>query len=134
MWRQFLRFANSGAVGTSVHYLLLWALVSQWRMQPAWASTCGAIAGAATIYGLNYAWTFASKLPHRHTLPRFLTVAGISMLLNLGIMHGLTRKLGLHYLVAQVLATGLCLCFNYAASRYWAFKHPTVELPEIRPS
>nr|WP_116603984.1 GtrA family protein [uncultured Albidiferax sp.] len=125
MWRQFLRFVNSGAIGTAVHYTLLWLLVNQWAVQPVWASTAGAVAGAATIYGLNYVWTFASDLPHRRTLPRFIAIALTSMLLNLAIMYALTKGLQLHYLLAQVVATGVCLGLNYLASRYWAFKPTT---------
>lgn len=122
MWRQFIKFANSGAIGTAVHYAVLWLLVNRLSMQPVWASTCGAVAGAATIYGLNYVWTFASNLPHRRTLPRFIAIAATSTLLNLAIMYVLTRGLQLHYLLAQVIATGICLGLNYVASRYWTFK------------
>jgi glycosyltransferase involved in cell wall biosynthesis len=45
-------------------------------------------------------------LPHRKTLPRFLTIAVFSLALNTLLMALLTSGTKLHYLAAQVFATG----------------------------
>lgn len=121
MWREFLKFANSGAVGTVAHYAVLWVLVNS-GLDPVPASALGAVVGAGTNYWLNYHWTFGSQLPHAKTLPRFLTIALLSLALNTWLMALLTTRAAVHYLAAQVIATAACLVLNYLASRFWAFQ------------
>lgn len=121
MWREFLKFANSGAVGTAAHYAVLWTLVSAFGVNPVIGSATGAICGAGINYVLNYHWTFNSKLPHSRTLPRFLAIAAASLLLNTWLMALLISKSSLHYLIDQLITTGVCLALNYIASRFWAF-------------
>ena len=72
---QFVRYAGAGAVGTLCHYLVLVLLAEVFRVTPPAASVAGALMGAGVNYLLNYHFTFASKLVHRITLPRFLAVA-----------------------------------------------------------
>ncbi len=121
MWREFLKFANSGAVGTAAHYAVLWSLVNILDTDPVVGSAVGAMTGAGVNYVLNYHWTFKSELPHSRTLPRFLTIAVFSLALNTWIMAMLISKTTLHYLIDQLIATGICLAANYVASRFWAF-------------
>lgn len=122
MWRELLKFANSGAVGTAAHYTVLWSLVSLFGINPVLGSAAGAITGAGINYVLNYHWTFNSKLPHSRTLPRFLVIAVISLVLNTWLMALLVSKTTLYYLIDQLIATGICLAANYVASRFWAFR------------
>jgi putative flippase GtrA len=121
MWREFLKFANSGAVGTIVHYCLLWGLVDLLNVNPVAGSAVGALAGSLVNYLLNYHWTFNSQLPHSHTLPRFMAIALFSLILNTLLMVILMSLSKLHYLVAQLFVTAICLMVNYFASRFWAF-------------
>ena len=125
MWREFLKFANSGAIGTGAHYLVLWLLVDGAVLDPVVGSACGALVGAGVNYVLNYHWTFNSQLPHSRTLPRFFAIAMFSLVLNTLLMAMLMASGILHYLVAQIIATGICLTVNYLASRFWAFGNNT---------
>lgn len=122
MLGEFVRFANSGAIGTVIHYMVLWSLVNALGASAVWASTAGALAGALTNYVLNYWWTFSSVLPHHHSLPRFLIMAAASLGLNFILMQFMVNQLAMYYLVAQVLATLACLGLNYLVSRYWVFR------------
>jgi putative flippase GtrA len=118
--RQFLVFAAVGAVGTAAHYATLIALVQIWRVSPPVATTAGFAVGALVNYVLNYRITFASNARHAHALPKFLTIAAIGAALNYGIVWWLTGR-GVHYLLAQVVSTGVVLVLNYAANRAWTF-------------
>lgn len=122
MWREFIKFANSGAIGTMAHYTVLWALVNAFGIGPVASSASGALVGAGINYVLNYHWTFGSQLPHSHTLPRFISIAALSLILNTWLMALLTSNTTLHYLVSQLVATMICLAINYLASRFWAFE------------
>lgn len=118
--RQFLSFATVGAIGTAAHYATLIAAVSL-GLGPVSASAIGCTVGAAVNYVLNYHVTFRSRLAHRQSVPRFALIAAASLLLNTLLMAVGVDRLGLHYLVAQIFATGVVLCCNFALSRIWAF-------------
>jgi len=117
---QFLSFATVGALGTAAHYATLIVGVSL-GLGAVIASAVGAAVGATVNYVLNYHVTFRSSLAHRQSGPRFALIAVVSLLLNTLLMAVGVNRLGLHYLVAQVLATGIVLCCNFVLSRAWAF-------------
>lgn len=121
MSRQFLSFAGVGAVATAAHYLTLLALVEGGLAHPAPASAAGAAVGALVSYGLNYRLTFAARIPHRKTMPKFLAIAVVAMILNFVLMHGLVTLLALPYIAAQVAVTGLMLLLTFSANRNWTF-------------
>jgi len=120
--RQFGYFTTMGSVGTAAHYALLTALVYLLLVHPVVASCFGFVVGGMINYLLNHRFTFSSHEPHGSALPKFFTVAGIGLCLNGVIMAVGTGLLMLHYLVAQVLATGLVLMWNFGVNRSWTFR------------
>lgn len=118
--QQVLRFASVGAAGTALHYLVLVASVALLHASPALGAMLGAGVGALSNYCLNRRFSFASGRRHREAFPRFVVMVILGILLNGGLMQGLTR-LGLHYLAAQVVATVLLLGVNFFLSRQWIF-------------
>lgn len=119
--RQFVSFALIGAIGTSGHYMTLISLVELAHISPVIATTCGFVVGALINYILNYRFTFRSNKPHHEALSKFLTVALLGAAVNTGLMYLLNQQLGLHYFLAQLLATGLVLVFNFLLNRIWTF-------------
>jgi len=121
MATQFLRYAGAGAVGTTVHYAILIALVQLARFDAVLASTAGALAGALVNYVLNHRYTFASDRAHRQALPRFALVAVAGIAVNAVVMAAVLAFAGPHYLVAQIIATATALATGYLANRAWTF-------------
>lgn len=121
MTPQFMRYALAGAVGTAFHYATLVGLVQFAKASAVLASTLGALVGALVNYVLNYRWTFASKRSHDKALPRFALVALAGIAINAVVMFALLQYVGVHYLVAQVIATAVVLFTNYHANRAWTF-------------
>jgi putative flippase GtrA len=119
--QQFLTFALIGAVGTAVHYAMLVALIEAWGVNATLATTVGFACGAAVNYTLNRRFTFASERSHQAALPQFLAVAALGAALNYAVFEALTDWPSVHYLVAQAIATGLVLVWNFVANRYWTF-------------
>ena len=115
-------FASVGAAWTAAHYVLLIVLVEQVGIDAVWASTGSFIVGAAVNYVLNYRFTFRSKQPHRETAYKFFVIAMIGMLLNGAIMHVAINYLNWHYLLSQIVATGLVFIWNFFANRHWTFR------------
>lgn len=119
---QFLRFAAVGGIATAIHYLILVVLVHAGNMNAVWASSIGFMVSAVCNYLLNYRYTFQSDVEHRRAIIRFFVVAGVGLVLNSITMQIAIEYIHVHYLLAQVLATGLVLLWNFTGNRLWTFK------------
>lgn len=118
---QFLRFALVGAAGTLLHYLVLTMLVWSGSMAPGPAAAAGAGAGGCVNYWLNYHYTFGAAGKHRATMPRFFAMAALGVVLN-GLIVSTLAAAGLHFLLAQAIATCLILILNFLISKKWIFQ------------
>jgi len=119
---RFIRFAGVGAVGTLAQYLTLTALVEFLAIDVVHASAVGFTLGAFVNYFLNYHYTFRSKKRHSEAIFKFFSMALIGRILNTVIMSVMTNYLGFHYLLAQIISTGLVLLWNFSGNRLWTFR------------
>ncbi|MFA5940893.1 MAG: GtrA family protein [Sinimarinibacterium sp.] len=122
---RFRAYAGAGAVGTAVHYavLLLLSEMASGTQSPTWAvyaSSVGAVLGAATNYFLNHRFVFASAHRHRRTAPRFVAVAMLGVLIN-GAVVGVLTSVRVPILPAQLVATATVLAGGYLFNRHWTF-------------
>jgi len=117
----FVRYALTGGLATALHYGLLLLLVERLHWAPGPAAALGAGAGALLAYAGNRRYTFAaSRAGHGRALPRFALVALGGALLNGALVGGLSAA-GLHYLLAQLLATLAVLLLGYHLNKRWTF-------------
>jgi len=119
---QFLYFAGAGAVGTLVQYVVLIGLAQITDISPVLTSAAGFVLGTFVNYILNYRYTFRSTKNHREAMTKFMAVALVGLILNTFIMAVATEYFTLHYLLAQILATGLVLIWNFPANLLWTFR------------
>ena len=118
---QFVAFVCVGAVATGAQYIVLIMLVQAFNVWPIVASDIGLVLGAVINYALNRRFTFASCEPHLKAIPRFAAVAGAGLLLNSLVVVVLMAARA-HYLIAQVVATGAVLIWNFVLNRTWTFR------------
>jgi putative flippase GtrA len=119
--RRFLLYAVAGVAATATHYAVMIAMV-QWASWPEVLATCvGFLAGACVKYPLNYWGVFASRQRHRVAMTRFAIALAVSFALNAALFAILLRALDVHYMVSQVITTGVVLFVNYLLARYWIF-------------
>jgi len=118
---QFLKFAGVGAIGTSGHYLTLIILVQAVGISPVIASTGGFVVGALINYVLNYVYTFASDKGHAEAIVKFFAVAALGAGLNATIMYIGANIVHIHYLLAQIAATGIVVFITFLLNRLWTF-------------
>tara|TARA_R110001583_G_scaffold195094_1_gene369054 strand:- start:31176 stop:31580 length:405 start_codon:yes stop_codon:yes gene_type:complete len=119
---RFARFAAVGLVGTIAHYALLLVLVETGGAPPLAGSVAGFLLGAVVNYAINHRFVFRSGRAHAEALPRFMTVAGVGLCWNALLMYLLAELMGLHYLLAQILTTGLLLVWHYVGNAVWTFR------------
>lgn len=119
--RQFLSFCALGTVGTFAHYLVLVSGV-ELGGDPVVSSTLGVIVGALVNYVLSYYYVFRSNNSHPRTITKFFTVAVFGLGLNALVLSSAIYGLRLHYLVGQVLATGIIVIWNFVGNRWWTFR------------
>jgi putative flippase GtrA len=122
--RRFVLYAAAGAAATATHYAVMIAMVS-WAKWPEVLATCvGFLAGACVKYPLNYWGVFASRQRHSVAVTRFAIALAVSFVLNAALFAILLQVLDVHYMVSQVLTTGVVLFANYLLARYWIFSGP----------
>lgn len=120
-----LRYALVGALATAAHWLTLAALVeaAAWA---AWAASgAGAVVGAQVAFAGNRVFTFAGarKRPLLGSWWRFQLTAAAGGVLGMAIVAAGVAA-GLHYLLAQALATGVVFVCGYLVNRHWSFRAP----------
>jgi hypothetical protein len=85
-----------------------------------------AASSAAPVNCAQLLFTFKSDKGHGEAASKYFTLLGIGWCINTGLMWLLVHQLGWYYWLAQVLATGIGLMWNFAGSRWWAFKPASV--------
>ena len=119
--QRLARYTAVGLVATAAHYAVLFACV-QWLQRPAYVgSGVGALVGAQVAFFGNRGFTFAHRGSILAAWPRFQATALLGALLGMAIVAA-GVALGVHYLLAQVAATGLGLLLTYAVNRAWTFR------------
>ena len=119
--QQFLRFAMVGAVATAVHYAILIALHEFAHVDLLPATSIGFVVGAVVSYTLNRRYTFESQQHFGRGLAMFIAVGCVGLFLN-GLIVSLLTQAGLIYILAQMIATGLVLIWNFGAARLVVFR------------
>jgi putative flippase GtrA len=119
--RQFSAFFGVGLVSAVVHYGTLVGLVEGGGFAPVPATLAGYVAGGVVSYLLNRRFAFRSDRPHREATWRFALVAFVGFLLTGLFMALFNGRLGIPYLAAQVMTTGVVLVWSFLANRFWTF-------------
>ena len=118
--KRFLRYVGVGAVATAVHYAVLAVCVETSLLAPWWAAALGAWVGAQVAFAGNAIFTFAGAPVTVEAWLRFQLVALLGALISFSIV-GVGVGAGLHYLVAQAIATLVSLFVTYEVNRRWSF-------------
>lgn len=119
---RFTKFAGVGVVGTLAHYITLIIAVQVLQLSAVVGSSFGAVIGALVNYFLNYRYTFNSSKKHHVAMSQFFMIAGIGFIINGLLIALLTEKYSIHYLMAQIITTGILLIWNFLGNQFWTFR------------
>jgi putative flippase GtrA len=117
----FIRFLAVGAAATALQYVILFAGVEFGAMSATVASSIGFAISAVFNYLANKHVTFGANTPDALAAPRFVAMVVLGLSVTWLCMHMLTT-LGLHYLLSQVLTTGIVLMLNFQLASRWVFR------------
>jgi putative flippase GtrA len=120
--KQFVFYTAVGSIGTCGHYLTLVALVESGLLTAVLASVAGFTVGALINYVLNYWFTFNSNKFHGEAMSKFFTVAILGAIINTTLMHIGVNIIQMYYLVAQIIASGIVLVWNFTINKVWTFQ------------
>jgi len=115
--KRLLTYSAAGAIGTVVHFAVLFATIR--FAEPILASTLGAIAGCLVNYFLARHYVFSSSAPCSHSLPRFVAVATFGIALNAVVIMTFVEVLPIA--INQAVASGTVLLMGYTLNKAWTF-------------
>lgn len=118
-----IRYMIGGGLGAVTQFTVLYLLHEQLNTNATLASAIGFTLAVVVNYSFQYHLTFKSEGAHRIQFSRFTLVAMAGLAINTSIFWVLNEVLGLHYLLAQVGATGIVFGFNYLMNFYYTFQH-----------
>jgi putative flippase GtrA len=119
--RQFSSFLAVGIATTAVHYGVLITLVEVWAVNPVLATTAGFLMAVILSYLLNRHYTFEERPAFHSGLFKYCAALSVGLVLNTGTVALLTSW-GFYYVLAQAIASGLALIWNFFAARFIVFK------------
>jgi putative flippase GtrA len=125
---RFLQYAAVGAVATAAHYAILVGLVEAGLLAPQRAAALGAWVGAQVAFTGNAAFTFRGSGARLGGWLRFQITAVIGAALSFALV-AVGVRIGLHYLLAQIVATLINLVVTFEINRRWSFASPTPRRP-----
>ena len=119
--KHFIKFLGIGGISTLLQFVLL-ALLVELKLAPEIiASATSYFLSSIFNYLANYYFTFASNSSHGKTLPKFAVTVGLGLTVSTLLFAVFLHLIG-HYIVAQLLATGITVCLNFLVHKLWIYK------------
>jgi dolichol-phosphate mannosyltransferase len=122
-WIQLAKFGVVGASGYVVNLAVYALLLKQAHLHYLLAATGSFLVAATNNYVWNRLWTFRHQRGHvAYQGLRFLIVAAVAYVANLGLLLGLVEVLGVGKIVSQAVAIVLVTPLNFIGNKLWSFR------------
>lgn len=118
---QLIRFAAVGASGVVVNNLVLYLLHGAvgWPLVP--ASMVAVEVAIVNNFIWNDRWTFSTRDGARYRFLRFNLVSLGGLVINTGVLAALVAATRIHYLLANLVAIGAAMGWNFSANARWTW-------------
>lgn len=123
-WQLIGRFVATGLMTAGLYFGLLVALVEFAQAGPGTAATIAYIIAILFNYFTQNIWTFSNEATVRRSGYRYVAVALALMIFNSAMMNGLAVRLGVNYLLSQVITAGFMVLISFVAQKTWVFSRP----------
>ena len=122
MVTRFARHLLVGGVGTLLYMGGTALFVEVFRWQPVVSSICSFLLLVTYSYSLGRFWVYETTQKHSYSIPRFLAVAIIGLVLSTTVMYLTVHVLEIWYFWGLVGATLIVPPTNFLLNFYWALK------------
>ena len=117
-----IRHTITGGVGTLLYIGSITFLVEIIEIYPVSATIISFVLLMVFTYTLQRIWVYNTVKGHLHTLPRYLTVAAISFLLNVSIMFIVVELLNSWYVYGIMCSVVIVPITNFILNYYWTYR------------
>jgi putative flippase GtrA len=122
-WVQLAKFGVVGASGYGVNLAVYALLLKQAHLYYLLAATGSFLVAATNNYVWNRLWTFRRERGHlAYQGLRFLIVAAVAYVANVGLLLGLVEVLSLGKIISQAVAIVLVTPLNFIGNKLWSFR------------
>ncbi|MDJ0950176.1 MAG: GtrA family protein [Alphaproteobacteria bacterium] len=118
---QFISYGLAGATAVAAHLLVLWCLVELAGTESTLASAIGFCCAVPINYLLQHRLVFSQRSNHVRFFVRYVVVTFAALGLNVALFSTAVYVLGIHYMVAQVIATSIVFFVNFSVNRAYTF-------------
>jgi len=120
--RQVILYCLGGGSGALINFALTYVLVSIVGINYVYGLTAGSLVNLTFNFLFHRALTFGVKTNTAKRAAIYYIFGAILFFITLGVAVFFKSVVGLHYLVAQVIATALSVIINFFASKLIVFK------------
>jgi len=120
---KIVKFGMVSGLATVIDIFVLWLFTSVFGVYYLLSAVLAFVVGSTTNYSMNYFWTFSgAKHGKAKGLASFMGIGTAGLVITLVIMASLVEFLGVHYLVARIIAAFVTLFWNYVLNSIITFK------------
>jgi putative flippase GtrA len=123
-----IRFGLVGVSGVAVNTAILWGLVWGAGLPVLLGSVLATETAILSNFLLNDRWTFRAAVRQGSFVRRLLRFNGVAlggMAITTAVLSALTIYGHLHLLLANLLAVGAAMVWNYVVNSRWTWRNPT---------
>lgn len=119
---RYIRHLIAGGIGTLFYVGFLTYFVEIFSLHPVISATVAFLLLEIYIYIAYRIWVYSPSRGHTYSIPRYIIVTSIALLLNSSLMYLTVEILQLWYLWGLVFAALIVPLTNFLISYYWAFR------------
>jgi putative flippase GtrA len=119
--KTFAKYFVSGSVAVIIHFSILTVLVEIYSANPTLSTSLGFCVGTIFNYLLQYHWTYSASGDHRKVFLIYISVTLSMLCMNALLFWIQVELIGVHYLLAQIMATGVVMLLNYVINTKFTF-------------
>lgn len=122
VWRRALRFGIVGASGVLINTAALYVGHEVFGLPLALASAIAVELAIISNFLLNNSWTFGAHTIKVGRFARFNLVSLGGMAITTGVLLALVNLVGIHYLLANLVAISTAMSWNFVVNSVWTWR------------
>lgn len=121
---EMLKFLVVGGFNFFFTMALFYICASALELNPLLSIAAASIAGLLLTYYLNSMWVFLpdQKLNFRRNFVRYCAANGVSIGVNMVLLHILLLKCDLSAFYAQFILVPFIVLFNFSTAKFWSLR------------